>query len=174
MEILNHKIVDFNLIRIRAEVQILDNLYEQGIDFETIKLSSKHYKTLFINYYIKEILYFSLNSNRKPFYIISKPKTSEFYDYIDSDKYQKAFATNISKITSILPLLHYTDTNNTYTDIIDSKENELNEWFSNQIINQKDRLSKKSFKSIKKTLDYYNLSYLNAKIFEELRYKLIF
>lgn len=174
MEILNQKIINFNLLRQKAEIEILDNLYEQNIDFVDIKLSSKHYKTLFMNYYIKEILFYCINSVSKPFFIITKPQPSEFYEYFDGDSYQRTFKTNISKITSILPIIHHTDISITYDEFLETKENEFHEWVSSQIILQRDRLSKRSYKSIRKTLDYYNLNYLNDKIFQELKYKLIF
>ena len=44
LQILNHKIIDFNTLKNKTEIDILDNLYDQGLNIETFKLNSKQYK----------------------------------------------------------------------------------------------------------------------------------
>ena len=49
LQILNHKIIDFNTLKNKTEIDILDNLYDQGLNIETFKLNSKQYKRLCFN-----------------------------------------------------------------------------------------------------------------------------
>jgi hypothetical protein len=175
LEILNHKIIDFDLeINKKSEINIIDNMWEQGYDFNNLKLSSKQFKCLFLNFFIKNILDFLMKQEKSCFFIISKPQSSEFFEHIKKDIYYKAYSTNINTLLNLLPLNAITDFNNSYNDIILSKESELNEWLISNICKCKDKNSKYSLKKVKNKIRYYNLKYLDNKIFEELRFKKIF
>jgi len=174
LEVLNHQIIDFNIIKNITEIDILDNIYEQGLNIEKFKLNSKQYKRLLFNYYIKNIISYVNKSNKKTFFIVSKPCESEFFDYFDLDVITKSYKTNISKLLNILPIKAYIDFEYSYRDILESKESELIEWLSSQILTQSDKTSEKSYQPIKKISKYYDLQYIDTKIFKELQYKSVF
>ena len=174
LEILNHNIVDFNKIKNITEIDILDNLYSQGLSLDTFKLNSKQYKRLFFNYYIKNIIKYINNCNKKQLFFVSKPTHSEFFDYFDEELIYNSYKTNISKLFNLLPIKSYIDFNNSYDDIMKSKDCEIIEWLSSLIITQSDKTSEKSYKPIKKIVDYYELEFIDNKIFKELQYNSIF
>jgi len=174
MEVLGFKIVDYdNEIRIPTDIDIINNLYRQEIDFNELKLSSRNYKRIFLNYFIKNTIDYITN-NKKSFLIIGKPQHSEFFEWFhDHEKFISSYDTNISTILKILPILAYKDTYLSFDEILESKESELREWLSSEIITKKDKASTISFKKIKDKINYYNLSYLDNKIFNELKFKSI-
>lgn len=175
MEIFNHQVVNFDSeIRIPTEQNIIDNLWEQSVDFESFKLSSKHYKQLFFNYYTRNILNFLQKSPKSPIFIISKPTDTDFYEYIEQPLYLQSYQTNIDKLFKILPLISFIDTSKTFKELFEYHDSEWNELVTNQIIKQKDKVHNKSFKSIKNTIKYYDLEYLDRKIFENLKNRMIF
>jgi len=174
LEVLNHQVIDFNIIKNITEIDILDSIYDQGLDIEKFKLNSKQYKRLLFNYFIKNVIKYINNSDKKLFFIISKPSTSEFFDYFEFDAINKSYRTNISKLFNLLPIKAYIDFEYTYGDILESKESELVEWLSNQILIQSDKTSEKSYQPIKKISQYYDLQYIDNKIFKELQYKSVF
>ena len=173
--ILGHKIIDFDQeIRKPTEILILDNLYDQGIDFDKFSLGSKQYKMLFFNYYIKYMIEYIKTQDKKMLFIVSKPIRSECSKYFDEERYLKSYKTNITSLFRLLPILNITNTNLYFDQIVDESDPEIVDCFRNCIINQKDRLTNKSYKDIKKRVIYYDLSYIDNKIFNELRYSNLF
>jgi len=169
MEILNHKIIDFNQIRISSEINILDNLWQQKIDLDKFKLNSKHYKTLFFNYYIKNILSTINDSDKKLFFIMTKPEESEIFNYFDHDSYIKSYHTNLSKLISVLPILFYYNKDYTYTQLLKYYELEWNEMIINNILIINESIYKKQFNKIHSLISYYDLVYLNKTIFDDIK-----
>ena len=175
LEILGHKIVNFDQeIRKPTEILILDNLYEQGVDFDKFSLGSKSYKRLFFNYYIKYMIEYIKTQDKKSLFIVSKPTNSEFFQYFDEERYLKSYKTNILSLFRLLPVLDIINTDLYFNQIVDEANPELVDWFSNCIIDQRDRISNKSYKDIKKRVVYYDLKYIDNKIFNELRYSNMF
>lgn len=175
LQILGHKIVNFDReIRKPVEISILDNLWEQGVDFTKFSLSSRVYKQLFFNYYIKYILDFIKEQDKKCLFVVSKPFHSEFFADFDKIKYLKSYNTNIQTLFKLLPLINIIDTQKHFKDIINEHNPELIEIIDNEIITQSDSLSKRSYKGIKQKVKYYDLQYIDNKIFNELRYWNIF
>ena len=175
LEILGHKIVNFDQeIRKPTEILILDNLYDQGVDFDKFSLGSKSYKRVFFNYYIKYMIEYIKTQDKKLLFVISKPINSEFFQYFDEERYLKSYKTNISSLFRLLPVLDIINTDLYFNQIVDESDPELVDCFRNCIINQKDRLTNKSYKDIKKRVVYYDLSYIDNKIFNELRYSNMF
>lgn len=175
MEILNHKIIDFDsVIRKKSEINIIDNFYEQGIDIESVKLNSKIYKTLFFNYYIKNIIEFLEREQSKCFFVVSKPSWSEFFEYFDSESIFHSYETNTTKLFKILPLVYHLDLSLEYENLINQREGEWVELVSASIIKQRDKIDSRSFKSVKNTINYYNLKYIDNKLFNNLKIKSIF
>ena len=113
-------------------------------------------------------------ANKKTLFIVSKPLHSEFFDYFEHDLIHNSYRTNISKLFTLLPIKTYVDFNNGFNDILESRESELNEWLCNLILSQSDKTSEKSYKSIKKIAEYYDLKYIDNRVFKELQYKSVF
>jgi hypothetical protein len=174
LQILNHKIIDFNTLKNKTEIDILDNLYDQGLSIETFKLNSKQYKRLFFNYYIKNIISFINKCDKKIFFIVSKPTSSEFFDYFDQDAILNSYQNNINKLFQLLPIKSYIDFNHSYDDILALKDCEINEWLCSEILTQSNKSSEKSYRPIKKISEYYDLQYIDNKIFRDLQYKSVF
>ena len=176
MAILNHKIVDFDrYIRIPTEIDILNNLYDQGVDIDTMKLGSKQYKRLFFNYYIKNIIKYISESDRKCFFVISKPhQATEFFNYFDTQAINTSYTNSLRKLLTLIPIIYLHDPKLSYDDILETNKEEWFEKISIEIKNQRDKIHNKSFKTIKKTAEYYDLKYIDSVIFNDLKSKLLF
>lgn len=168
MKIINHNILDFqNIIFCKAEISIIDTLYEQN--YNDIKLKSPYFKKIFFNSLSKEIISF-LKNNKEPYYfIILPPKPSELSSYFDNfEEYSESYIKNIQKFINLYPI------NAKIYNNLNSNDEEFTEIIISDLKNVKTRNEKKTFSKIKSFIKTYDLIYLDKQIFSSHKSRYMF
>jgi hypothetical protein len=176
MNVLNHTILDFyKEIYLPSEIDILNNLYDQGYNLSELNIHSNFYKILFFNYISKNYIDQLMNSSEKKFYIIGKPdKNSHLLEYVDYLDFKYSYMLNMNKIFKLYPINALITDKYTYDEYLEENDGELYELFTHQIISCKEKNSKKNFKNLKSFLNTYELIYLDKQIFQKVQNKFMF
>lgn len=173
MNINMYRIIDFNSeILPNISNSIINSLYDQ--DIKNISYTSRYFNQIFINETIIFLIKHYLDNNKIIYIPFKNTNDILSHEYSWDENWKNKFKNNIVKISKNLPILINTNYFE-YENLESLKEDHIN--LDNEIDlyiqNYKNKISLMTFKKIRNFCNYYDLNFINNKLLNELKYKII-